>query len=253
MAAAACLLSFVILVSGSTGDRPALRLVAPRAQLAQGQGASWLSTLTEAPAWAQHDYANLVLLPLLSGLTLAALRTERAHLPLATLLLAYMALDALWMVAQPSVVKALQLLKAPSRQWLATPSLLEPLSDLERSAWAVRIPMTGCGAHVSPSQRRRLCRAQHLGACGAAVAPRGLGRPHPAHGALALPPAPTPTPTLTLSSTPTPVPNQVVHPPHRRYVAWMSVVELNTFFLVLRRHLRRRWVEVCFAGRGVDT
>ena len=111
-----CLLSFVILVSADTklrdprvtGDRPALRLVASRTQLAQGQGAGWLSALTEAPAWAQHDYANLVLLPLLSGLTLAALRTKRAHLPLATLLLAYMALDALWMVAQPSVVKATQ-------------------------------------------------------------------------------------------------------------------------------------------------
>ena len=108
MAAAACLLSFVILVSGSTGDRPALRLVASRTQSAQGQGAGWLSALAEAPAWAQHDYANLAVLPLLCGLTLAALRTERAHLPLAILLLAYMALDALWMVAQPSVVKAPQ-------------------------------------------------------------------------------------------------------------------------------------------------
>ena len=107
-ATAACLLSFVTLVSGSTGDRPALRLVASRAQPAQGQGAGWLSALAEAPAWAQHDYANLAVLPLLCGLTLAALRTERAHLPLATLLLAYMALDALWMVAQPSVVKAPQ-------------------------------------------------------------------------------------------------------------------------------------------------
>tara|TARA_B100000795_G_scaffold230775_1_gene188347 strand:- start:815 stop:1228 length:414 start_codon:yes stop_codon:yes gene_type:complete len=106
-ATAACLLSFVTLVSG-TGDRPALRLVASRTQSAQGQGAGWLSALAEAPAWAQHDYANLAVLPLLCGLTLAALRTERAHLPLATLLLAYMALDALWMVAQPSVVKAPQ-------------------------------------------------------------------------------------------------------------------------------------------------
>ena len=111
--ASTCLLSLVIVVSGSAGDRPALRH-ASRAQLvAQGQGAGWLSALTEAPGWAQHDYANLVVLPLLSGLTFAALRTERAHLPLATLLLAYMALDALWMVVQPSVVKVPQpLLKA---------------------------------------------------------------------------------------------------------------------------------------------
>ena len=111
--ASTCLLSLVIVVSGSAGDRPALRH-ASRAQLvAQGQGAGWLSALTEAPGWAQHDYANLVVLPLLSGLTFAALRTERAHLPLATLLLAYMALDALWMVVHPSVVKVPQpLLKA---------------------------------------------------------------------------------------------------------------------------------------------
>ena len=111
--------------------------------------------------------------------------------------------------------------------------------------------MTSCGALVSPNHSRRFCRVQHPDACGAAVAPRGRGRPHPAHGELTLSPAPTPTPTLTL--TPVPVLNQVVHPPHRRYVAWMSVVELNTFFLVLRRHLRRRWVEACFVRRGVDT
>ena len=159
--ASTCLLSLVIVASGSAGDRPALRH-ASRAQLAQGQGAGWLSALTEAPGWAQHDYANLVALPVLSGLTFAALRTERAHLPLATLLLAYMALDALWMVVQPSVVKA--------------PAVL---------LW---------------------------------------------HHAVAA--------SLILHA--------LVHPPHRRYVPWMSVVELNTFFLVLRRHLRRRWVEACF-------
>ena len=76
--ASTCLLSLVIVVSGSAGDRPALRH-ASRAQLAQGQGAGWLSALAEAPGWAQHDYANLVALPVLSGLTFAALRTERAH------------------------------------------------------------------------------------------------------------------------------------------------------------------------------
>ena len=84
------------------------------------------------------------------------------HLPLATLLLAYMALDALWMVLQPSVVKA--------------PAVL---------LW------------------------HHAVAAGLIL-------------------------------------HALVHPPHRRYVPWMSVVELNTFFLVLRRHLRRRWVEACF-------
>ena len=102
----AALLNLLILISGSSGDRPALRVPSRGTQPAQGQGAGWLSTLAEAPPSAQHDYANLAVLPLLSGLTLAALRTERAHLPLAILLLAYMALDALWMVVQPSVVKA---------------------------------------------------------------------------------------------------------------------------------------------------
>ena len=70
--ASTCLLSLVIVASGSAGDRPALRH-ASRAQLAQGQGAGWLSALAEAPGWAQHDYANLVALPVLSGLTIAAL------------------------------------------------------------------------------------------------------------------------------------------------------------------------------------
>ena len=121
---AAILLNLVILVSGSSGDRSALRLVAPglSAQPAQSPGAGWLSAVAKAPAWAQHDYANLAVLPLLSGLTLAALRTERAHLPLATLLLAYIALDALWMVVQPSVVKVCRsLLNAPAQR---CPSLL---------------------------------------------------------------------------------------------------------------------------------
>lgn len=158
-------------LSFSAADRPALpqpagqrvHLVAraePRQQ--PRRSASWLSALKDAPPWAQHDYANLALLPLLSGLAIASLRTERAQLPLAALLLAYMVLDALWLIVQPSVVKTTTVL-----------------------LW------------------------HHAVAVGLIV-----------HAA--------------------------THAPHRRYVAWMSIVEVNTFFLVLRRHLQRRWVEASF-------
>jgi len=34
--------------------------------------------------------------------------------------------------------------------------------------------------------------------------------------------------------------------PHLRYVAWMSVVEVNTFFAVLKRTLAAPWVELAF-------
>jgi len=41
----------------------------------------------------------------------------------------------------------------------------------------------------------------------------------------------------------------LTHPPHLKYVAQMTVVEANTFFLILRRHLHRgtRIVEGAFA------
>lgn len=37
--------------------------------------------------------------------------------------------------------------------------------------------------------------------------------------------------------------HSLTHAPHLRYVAWMTVVEVNTFFLILRRHWRARAVE----------
>ena len=36
------------------------------------------------------------------------------------------------------------------------------------------------------------------------------------------------------------------HRPHLKYVAWMSTVEINTFFLVLRRHVRHPLIDVLF-------
>ena len=40
----------------------------------------------------------------------------------------------------------------------------------------------------------------------------------------------------------------LLHPPHLRYVAWMAIVEGNTFFLILRRHVSyHAWIEACFA------
>jgi hypothetical protein len=38
------------------------------------------------------------------------------------------------------------------------------------------------------------------------------------------------------------------HAPHLRYVACMTLVELNSFFLILRRHVKRLWIELAFAA-----
>ena len=130
--ASTCLLSLVIVVSGSAGDRPALRH-ASRAQLvAQGQGAGWLSALTEAPGWAQHDYANLVVLPLLSGLTFGA--ADGARAPAARHAPSRVHGSRRFVDGRATVCRQGAATSAESGLNAVTPSLLEPLSDLEMSA-----------------------------------------------------------------------------------------------------------------------
>ena len=44
----------------------------------------------------------------------------------------------------------------------------------------------------------------------------------------------------------------LTHAAHLKYVAWLCVVEVNTFLLVLRRHIRRSvWIEAAFAASWV--
>jgi hypothetical protein len=38
----------------------------------------------------------------------------------------------------------------------------------------------------------------------------------------------------------------LTHPPHTRYIAWMGVVEVTTFFTVLKRWVKAPWVELAF-------
>tara|TARA_B110001452_G_C15196811_1_gene415414 strand:+ start:130 stop:936 length:807 start_codon:yes stop_codon:yes gene_type:complete len=139
---------------------PAHDLVAATAE-ARPNG--WLADFRAQPPWAQHDLANLAVLPLLCALVLASFASPRAHVPLTVFLISYLALDALWIVVQPAVVKARGVLLAHHA-----------------------VSMVLCA--------------------------------HP-----------------------------LLHPPHLRYVAWMAVVEFNTFFLILRRHVRQQWVEALFA------
>ena len=115
------------------------------------------STHTQAPiaAWKVHDYCNLVTLPVVVVLTGLSLTSPRWARPLALYFLVYIAADAIWICAQPEIVRA--------------PAVL--LSH---------------------------------------------------HAATAL---------LLVHA--------LTHAAHRKYVAWLSCVELNTFFLILRRHIRR--------------
>ena len=115
------------------------------------------STHTQAPiaAWKVHDYCNLVTLPVVVVLTGLSLTSPRWARPLALYFLVYIAADAIWICAQPEIVRA--------------PAVL--LSH---------------------------------------------------HAATAL---------LLVHA--------LTHAAHRKYVAWLSCVELNTFFIILRRHIRR--------------
>ena len=139
---------------------PAHDLVAAKTE---ARPSGWLADFRAQPPWAQHDLANLAVLPLLCALVLASFASPLAHVPLTVFLISYLALDALWIVVQPDVVKARGVLLAHHA-----------------------VSMVLCA--------------------------------HP-----------------------------LLHPPHLRYVAWMAVVEFNTFFLILRRHVRQQWVEALFA------
>ena len=43
----------------------------------------------------------------------------------------------------------------------------------------------------------------------------------------------------------------LTHRAHLRYVAWMTVVELNTWLLIARRHFKRFWLEGMFTATWV--
>lgn len=45
----------------------------------------------------------------------------------------------------------------------------------------------------------------------------------------------------------------LTHRAHLKYVAWMSVVELNTWFLVARRHFKRSWIKAMFNATWLGT
>ena len=104
--------------------------------------------------WRQHDAFNLAVLPVAIALTGAALVDARWQLPLTRFFSSYIAVDMLWLMVKPSMVRA---------------------------------PCVLIGHHLV---------------------------------------------TLLLLA------HALLHPAHARYVAWMSVVEVNTFFLILRRHLK---------------
>ena len=119
--------------------------------------------------WRVHDYANLAVLPVAIALTAAAfVRGQGSRRALACFMLVYMLIDGLWIVAQPSTVKA----------------------------W-------------------RTLLVHHVA-------------------------------TILLLIHP------LTHAAHLKYVAWLCVVEVNTFLLVLRRHVRRSvWIEAAFAASWV--
>ncbi len=134
-------------------DRGAVQLLASRS----AEAAPWWGE-----PWRVHDFANLAALPFAIALTAAALANARHSTLLVKFFLGYIAADLLWLLLQPSIVRA--------------PAML-----VFHHVVTVVLLM-----HV------------------------------------------------------------LLHAPHARYAAWMTIVECNTFLLVLRRHVKRAWIDALF-------